>query len=253
MPARNKAKRSNVPASRGAYWWLARRCKPKVSIGKRSGSRGGGLPDEDDMGSAASERMRQHRNRKARPGRRGLGDQRRGRGADYRSHAVRSHGTQGPRAIENSGDQRIRWSQSIRCSTKRRRLRSGAGMRLDLHIRHEQDIEQELSMPATRRIRHGGPHDPSADRHDSRPRRPRPRRPCSTRSVRPALPRASWGASHSTSPLTRSSTMAARSRFSIRPVMPHSAKCGRGERTLPTSPCWWWRPTTASCPRPSKP
>ena len=32
-----------------------------------------------------------------------------------------------------------------------------------------------------------------------------------------------------------------------------SPRCARAARRRPTSWCWWWRPTTASCRRPSKP
>jgi translation initiation factor IF-2 len=46
---------------------------------------------------------------------------------------------------------------------------------------------------------------------------------------------------------------ATRSRSSTRRATPLSPKCGSAGRTLPTSSCWWSRPTTASCRRRSRP
>ncbi len=59
-------------------------------------------------------------------------------------------------------------------------------------------------------------------------------------------------ASRSTSAPTRSRRTAARSPSSIRPATRRSPKCAPAAPTSPTSPCWSWRPTTASCRRPKR-
>ncbi len=59
-------------------------------------------------------------------------------------------------------------------------------------------------------------------------------------------------ASRSTSAPTRSRRTAARSRSSIRRATRRSPRCGPAAPTSPTSPCWSWRPTTASCRRPKR-
>ena len=75
---------------------------------------------------------------------------------------------------------------------------------------------------------------------------------CWTRSARPTSSRASSAASPSTSAPTRRTSATATSRSSTPPATRRSPRCARAAHRSPTSPCWWWRPTTASCRRPSR-
>ena len=79
----------------------------------------------------------------------------------------------------------------------------------------------------------------------------RPR--CSTPSARPTWSRAKPAASPSTSAPTRSRSTARRSPSSIPRATRRSPPCVPAAPRRPTSRCWWWRPTTASCRRPSSP
>ncbi len=73
------------------------------------------------------------------------------------------------------------------------------------------------------------------------------------RSARPTWSPARPVASPSTSAPTRSSGRATRSPSSTPRATRRSPPCGPGAPRSPTSSSWWWRPTTASCPRPSRP
>ena len=108
-------------------------------------SRGGGLIEEDDVGSAASERLRQHRNRKARQG--GV------------APSVTSAEVEVPITIRGLSEAMGRKAQELvgilirkgSMVTINSRIDEETALDLalecdfDLHIRHERDIEQELS------------------------------------------------------------------------------------------------------------
>ena len=66
----------------------------------------------------------------------------------------------------------------------------------------------------------------------------------------PTSPSRKPAASPSTSARITSRRTAARSSSSIRPATKPSPACAPAAPKLPTSSCWWWRPTTASCRRP---
>ena len=72
---------------------------------------------------------------------------------------------------------------------------------------------------------------------------------CWTRSARPTWSPASSAASPSTSAPIRRTSATARSRSSTRRATRRSPRCAPAAPRSPTSPCSWWRPTTASCRR----